>query len=163
MASLVIIGILPASFPLSLGIYVKDSAVPPLGPELVQRPARAAKHVLAERAEHVEVEARAAMIGRTCRESRATVGHAGLGVLVSLHGGGRVTVVHDEVVDEHRDGEPDHEHAGDTGDGAHQVTPRRHWRHVAVAHGCHGDHRPPETLWDVREILLRMPLGEVDE
>lgn len=36
-------------------------------------------------------------------------------------------------------------------------------RHVAVAHGRHGDHCPPERVWDgLEEGILGARLGEVD-
>lgn len=36
-------------------------------------------------------------------------------------------------------------------------------RHVAVAHSCHGDHCPPERVWDgLEEGILGARLGEVD-
>lgn len=36
-------------------------------------------------------------------------------------------------------------------------------RHVAVAHSRHGDHCPPERVWDgLEEGILRARLGEVD-
>lgn len=59
---------------------------------------------------------------------------------------------------------PGQPRGGGTGAGRGDGTPRaRGSPHVAVAHGCHGDHGPPEAVRDGREAgVVVANLGEID-
>jgi len=71
-----------------------------------------------------------------------------------------------KVGDNHRDGEGDRKHPGDSTERSDQLAPRPDRPHVAIPHGGHGHHRPPERVRDTGEVGqplgLEVGLGEVD-
>ena len=74
---------------------------------------------------------------------------------------GHVTVEEEEVVDEHRHGEPYHQDAGQRAERPDQVTQVGRRVHVTITDCSHGNDGPPEALGYVREVFVSV--GEVDE